>query len=106
MKGLLKRGSLVLVKHLLGDEQGDDFALGDFDAWKIGDGPGVIEAETQRVVIDGEVEPVAHEVDVPLHGLGGNFKHLGQLAAIGELALLYLLVELLHPGERRAGKAA
>ena len=106
MERFLKRGSLVLIEHLLGDEKCDDFPFCDLYAWKISNGPGIEEAETQRVIIDWKVEPVAHEIDVPLNSFRGNLQHLGQFAAIGEFALLYLLVELLHPGEGRTGKAA
>jgi len=70
---------------------------------KFGDGLGVLKAEAFLVVLDGEAELVAHEIDVALDGLCGDFEFLGELAAIGKTVGHEPLVEAGHAGERGAG---
>jgi hypothetical protein len=71
------------------------------DAWKVGDRLGVDEAEVKLVVLDGKSEPVAHEVDIALDGLRGDFELVGELAAIWEAPCLNLPVKLKHSFQRR-----
>jgi len=105
-EGALEGGAAVLLEGLAGDEEGHDFALGDLDVGEIGDGFGVVEAELELVVLDGEAEAVAHEIDVALDGLGGDLEFAGEFAAIGVRAGYEAVVQAQHALEGRPGKAA
>ena len=86
------RRAAILLQRFLRDEKCDHFSLGHFDAGKTRDGFGVDESEIQLIVFDRQPELVAHEVDVPLHGLGRDFELVGQLPTIGKTSRLELLV--------------
>jgi hypothetical protein len=102
----LEGGAAVLLEGLACDEEGDDLAAGDLDVGKAGDGLRVVEAELDLVVLDGEAEAVAHEVDIALDGLWRDFELVGEFAAIGVCGGLEALVEAEHALERWAGEAA
>jgi hypothetical protein len=84
LETLFEGGAAVLFEGFLSDEEGDDFAFGDVDAGKAGDGFGVDESEMELVILDGHAHAVPHEIDVALDGLAGDFEFVGELAAIGE----------------------
>jgi|CZKV01.1.fsa_nt_gi hypothetical protein len=50
-----------------------------------------------------QIEPVAHELNVTMDGLGGAFNFGRQLAGIGKTAGLQRLVNAQHPLQRRTG---
>lgn len=93
----------------LAPRAGAEFADGpgcvDAQAGKFGDGPGVLETEAFLVVLDGKAQLVAHEIDVALDGLCGDFEFVGELAAIWEAIGHEPFVKAGHAGERGAGMA-
>ena len=93
-----------MLQRFLRDEERDDLALGNLDVREVRDGLRIDEAEMKLVVFDGQPEPVAHEVDVALDGLGRNLQFVGQLPAVGEIAGDELVVQPHHALQRGTGE--
>jgi hypothetical protein len=53
------------------------------------------------IVLNRQAKAVAHEVDVPLNGFGGDLQFVGQLSAVGEVTGNEPLMQAHHPLQRR-----
>jgi len=99
----VERGAAVLFEGALGDEEGEELALGDVDRGKGVDGVGVAVGLDLGVELDGELEAVAHEGDVADDGLAGNFEGADEVGAVDESAAAEFVVDAHHAFEGRAG---
>jgi len=98
---LLKGRAPVLGDRLVGDEQREDFRLGKGQLGELVHRLGVMEAIALVVKLDGQIQAVAHEVQVAHDGAHGDFKLSGQLGAVGEGLLFDEVVEMQHAFQRR-----
>jgi len=96
-RGFFVGGTAVLLEGLFGDEQGEEFAFGDLEGGEGFDGAGVMVTEAGGVVGDGEVEAVAHELDVAEDGLGADFEGIGEVGGVGVFAGTDGGVDAHHP---------
>ena len=101
LQRFLVRGAVVLRDGLLRHEQREHLGFGDRQAGKVLDRFRVIIAVAPAVVFERQVEPILHEVDVPLDRPGGDFDLLGDPGAVGIAVALDLLVNAHHPLPRR-----
>ena len=92
----------ILLQRLFGDDEREHFALGDLHRRERADFAGVMIAVVGRIKFNRQVEPVAHEFDVAMDGLGGDFDFAGERAGVGKIAGLKRLVDAQHPLQRRA----
>ena len=72
----------------MGDEEGEEFALGDVDGGKGVDGVGVAVGLDLGVEFDGQGEAVAHEGDVADDGFAGNLEGAHEVGAVDVLLLV------------------
>ena len=91
-------------QRFLRDKERRNFPLRNVDARKARDLLGVMKTKAQRVVLDRQTQPVAHEIDIALDGLGRDLDLLRDLAAIRKRIRAQLRVNAHHPLERRTGK--
>ena len=67
-----------------------------------------LEADSVKIAVVGrrefnrQIQPVTHELNVAMDGLGGNFDFARELAGIGKSAGLQRLMNAQHPLQRRA----
>ena len=100
---LLEVRAAILFERLFRDEQRDQFALGNLQRGEGTDRLGVMVAEAAAVVFERQVQPVAHEFEVALDGLGADLHGARQRGGVGVAAGGNLLVNAHHALQRRTG---
>lgn len=101
-QGFFKRGAAILLDGLLPHQNGDQFAAGNGEGWQVLDGTGIVKAVPDFIIGNGHLKLVAHEINIPLRGLGTDFQLPGQRAAVREALLAQKSVDFDHPNQRRA----
>jgi hypothetical protein len=91
-----------LLQRLFGNDEREEFAFGDLQRGKGADLAIIEITIAPDVELDGQVHPVAHELDVAMDGLARDLYLRGQRRGIRELARLQRLVNAQHPLQRRA----
>lgn len=71
-------------KEVLRQENGEELVLGDLEGGKGKTALGVVIAFAVGIVIQRRAEPVTHEIDSALGGLGGDFETAGEAIGIGK----------------------
>lgn len=100
----MEGGAAVLFEGALGDEEREQFALGYLDGGKGVDRVRVTVGLNRRVILDGQVETVAHEGDVADDGFSANLQARDQLGAVHQGAAPKFVVDTKHAFEGRAGE--
>ena len=98
---LFKTGAAILLQRFFRDDERENFALGDLHRGKAADFAGVKIAVALAIEFNRQVQPVAHELDVAMDGLGGDFDFARKLAGVGKSAGLQCLMNPQHPLQRR-----
>ena len=98
---LLEARAAILLEGLLRHNQRKQLALGDLKSGKRADLLGVEIAVAQLVEINGQPQPVAHELHIAVDGLGRDLQVTRQGHGIGEPAGVQCLVNPLHPLQGR-----
>ncbi len=89
-------------KRFFRDDERENFALGDLHRRKAADFAVVKIAVVGGSKFNRQVQPVAHELDVAMDGLGGNLDLARELAGVGKAAGLQRLMNAQHPLQRRS----
>ncbi len=82
-QGLFEGGAFVRGQGFLSNEQGDQFALGEFEQRQFVDRFRKIVTAAAIIELDSKAELMPHVVEVPLDGLGGDFDVRRELGSIG-----------------------
>ena len=98
----LERGAVVLLDGFVGDQQGEEFGFGDADTGEAVNGFGEVIAVAEVVVFDGPIEGKAHEFDVALDRIAGDFESGGDGVAIRERIGEEEVVDFANATEGRA----
>lgn len=96
---------MILGEDFLGDKEGEDLS---FTHLKEGEGLdrlGITKGVAGGIVSEGEVEAIAHEIEIALNGFIGDFELAAQLLAIDGLLVGKEFMETVHAGERGAAVA-
>ena len=78
-----KSSPLIGRDRLLGNQQREKFTLGDLDRGERSHFLGIIKPMLDLIIFNGQVEPAAHEFDIPLDRFGGNLQFPRNIVGIG-----------------------
>jgi len=91
----------ILLERLFGDDEREEFALGNLNVRKGADLPRYNDKPFCPVRIPPAAQPVAHELDVAMNRLGGDFDFARERGGVGEFAGLKRLMNAQHSLQRR-----
>ena len=88
---------MILLQRFLGDEQGEQFALGDLKCGKRIHLLGVVIAVPLGVIFERQLQPVPHELEVTVDGFRADFEFDCERGGVGITARLNGLMDPQHP---------
>ena len=103
-EGALEGGAAVLLKGFFGDEEGEQLAFGDLEGGEGADFLCVKIPVAGGAVLERQLEPIAHEFQIAMNGLGADLQFAGESDRVGVFASLDGLVDAQHPLHRGPGK--
>ena len=99
-EALLETGAPVLGQGFFGHQQREQLALGDLERGESAHLPGVVVTEPGAVVLERQIQPVPHELEIALDGFTADLDPRRQGAGVGIFPGLNRPVDAQHPLQR------